>query len=166
MDAFLIKPKPSSQQKPLPLSSAPNKRPLAATAAPTTSKPTKKSKPTKIGGKTVEQHRRALGDAVKGKINVEKWCVAARTHCSIGDVDRAVFEALVRPNAASVTPSTPITAETPVVVAAIHGSAAMGEIFGHSKIKGGTRCGSWTADRGEVVYFPGTREMRVWWTMR
>ena len=45
-------------------------------------------------------------------------------------------------------------APTPVVVASVRRAAAMGEIFGHNKIKGGTRMGSWAANKGELVYFP------------
>ena len=163
MDAFVVKKSTTVEKKSFsgPCLLPANKRPLAAGAAPAK----KKGKPAKIGGMTVEQHRRALGDAVKSKISVEKWAVEAKTHCAIKDVDAAVFEALVVPNAAKVTPAD-FDAASPVVVAAIHGSAAMGEIFGKSKITGGTRCGSWSADRGEIVYFPATREMRVWWTMR
>lgn len=133
-------------------------------AAPGCGGPVKK-KPQRVGGKTVEQHRRALGDAVKARIDVEKWCVAARTHAVVPDVDRAVFEALVVPNAADVTPAR-FDDATPVVVASIRSTAAMGEIFGKSKVSGGTRLGSWAADRGDVLYFPPTKELRVWWTMR
>ena len=111
MDAFVVKKSPSDTlQQPTTIveKKAPhgallpaNKRPLAAGAAPAK----KKGKPAKIGGMTVEQHRRALGDAVKSKISVEKWAVEAKTHCAITDVDAAVFEALVVPNAAKVTPA-------------------------------------------------------------
>lgn len=57
-------------------------------------------------------------------------------------------------------------APTPVVVASVRRAAAMGEIFGHNKIKGGTRMGSWAANKGKLVYFPEERRMRVWWTMQ
>ena len=116
----------------------------------------------KIGGQTLEQHRRTLGDAVKRGITVEKWCVAARTatttRCAL-----EVFRALVVPHADRVTPAA-FDAQTPVVVAAVSKGAA--SIFGSTKLTGGTRMGSWSADKMELVYFPGTNELRVWWTMR
>jgi hypothetical protein len=127
----------------------------------------KKAKPAstgKIAGQTLEQWRRAMGDAVKASIHVEKWCVEARTHCTV-DCAPEVFRALVEPNAASVVPPTWHGA-TPVVVANLQGSSAIGEVFGHSKIKGSTRMGGWSADRAELVYFPGEQRMRCWWTMR
>ena len=52
---------------------------------------------TKVNGKTLEQHRRALGDEVKSRISVEKWCVAAQTH-AVTQCPFEVFEALVIPN--------------------------------------------------------------------
>lgn len=118
----------------------------------------------KIDGKTVEQHRRALGDLVKRNISVEKWCIGARTSIET-NTSLAVFEALVVPNATSVTPSN-FGPSTPVVVVAVQSREDLGEIFGHSKIKGGTRMGSWTADKADIIFFPPTGEMRVWWTMR
>ena len=117
----------------------------------------------KIAGKTLEQHRRALGDRVKGQIQVEKWCVSARTHCTIEDCDIDVFRALVVPNAESVTPES-FNKDTPVVVASVAQHAA--NIFGSTKLTGGTRLGSWRADEMELVYFPPTGKMRCWWTMR
>ena len=48
---------------------------------------------TKVEGKTLEQHRRALGDAVQSCISVQKWCVAARTHCVVA-CPTAVFRGL------------------------------------------------------------------------
>ena len=51
---------------------------------------------------------------------------------------------------AEVTPAT-FDASTPVVVPAIQGSASAGEIRGKTKITGGTRMGSWSADKMELV---------------
>lgn len=48
-----------------------------------------------IAGQSLEQHRRALGDAVKRHISVEKWCIAARTHCTT-KCKTEVFQKLVR----------------------------------------------------------------------
>ena len=129
----------------------------------------KKAKPPagaagKIEGQTVEQWRRAMGDEVKRSINVEKWCVEARTHCTV-EVGEAVFRALVLPHAARVVPPA-FDAATPVVVAHLVGSAAIGEVFGHSKIKGSTRLGGWSADEADLIFFPAEKRMRVWWTMR
>ena len=46
-----------------------------------------------LGGKTLEQHRRAMGDRVKAKISVEKWCIEARTQATISDVEPEVLYA-------------------------------------------------------------------------
>lgn len=112
----------------------------------------------------LEMHRRALGDAVKAKIQVEKWCIGASCHCSTR-IALDVFRNLVVPNAADVTPAQ-FGMDTPVVVASIRGTSSAGEIFGKTKITGGTRMGSWSADKMELVFFPPTGELRVWWTMR
>lgn len=110
-----------------------------------------------------EMQRRALGDAVKRSISVEKWCIAARCQCTT-HTTLDVFRNLICPNAADVTPAT-YDGATPVVVASVRGSAAAGEIFGKTKISGGTRLGSWTANKMELVFFPPSGELRCWWTM-
>ncbi|GIQ82480.1 hypothetical protein KIPB_003629 [Kipferlia bialata] len=116
---------------------------------------------TSIGGMTVEQHRRRLGDAVKGQIEVEKYCIAARCHCTV-DCDIEVFKALVVPNADTVLPST-FDTTSPVVVASVTGNAHY--IFGSTKLSGGTMYGSWSANRMELVFIPSEKKMRIWWTM-
>ena len=110
-----------------------------------------------------EMQRRALGDAVKAAISVEKWCIAARCQCNTRTT-LDVFRNLIVPNAADVTPRE-FDASTPVVVAAVRGSSSAGEIFGKTKITGGTRMGSWSANKMELVFFPPTGELRCWWTM-
>ena len=120
----------------------------------------------KINGLTLEQHRRALGDKVKGSINVEKWCIEARTHCEMSGVDAEVFRQLVEPHAESVVP-TEFDSGTPVVVASVLGQGNAAAVFGASKVKGCTAGrGSWMADKMELVYLPQSKELRVWWTMR
>ena len=42
-------------------------------------------------------HRRALGDAVKAKIQVEKWCIGASCHCTTR-VALDVFRNLIVPH--------------------------------------------------------------------
>ena len=125
----------------------------------------KRKKPSiKIAGMTIEQHRRALGNQVKSKIKVEKWCIAPQCHC-VMQCEIEVFRKLIVPNAQSVMPST-FDATTAVVVASIEGSEAAGAVFGYTKICGGTRLGSWSANKMELIFFPRSKEMRVWWTMR
>ena len=126
----------------------------------------------KIAGKTLEQHRRAMGNVVKENIKVEKWCIGARTHCVIKDVEAEVFQKLVLVNASSVVPtfSSDIRIDElqniPVLVVSILSTDLIANVFGATKIKGGTRLGSWSADKCEIVYVPQTKEMRVWWTMK
>mmetsp|Transcript_6854 Transcript_6854/g.9040 ORF Transcript_6854/g.9040 Transcript_6854/m.9040 type:complete len:276 (+) Transcript_6854:59-886(+) len=119
----------------------------------------------KICGLTVEQHRRKLGDKIKSKIQVEKWAIEAKTHVTIDEVHHEVFRKVVLPHATEVIPSDgdPFTAK--VVVVTIEGSNSIGEVFGKTKIKGGTKLGSWSANMMDIIYFPDTREMRCWWTM-
>lgn len=81
-----------------------------------------------------------MGDVVKKNITAEKWAIEARTHCTV-QCEPEVFERLVVKNALSVVPAD-YDDSTPVVVATVTGSDSMGEIFGASKIKGGTRMGS------------------------
>ena len=69
----------------------------------------------------------------------------------------------VQLQAEAVVPAT-ADAHTPVVVASVLHRGAV-EIFGSTKLVGGTRLGSWTANKMELVYFPPTGELRIWWTM-
>jgi hypothetical protein len=73
---------------------------LSAAKKPKTSKP-KPKQSDKIEGKTLDQHRRALGNEVKSKIQVEKFCVEAKTSIQT-KTSLAVFERIVVPNADSV----------------------------------------------------------------
>ncbi len=122
------------------------------------------SKPKAASSSGLEMHRRTLGDAVKARIHVEKWCIGASCHCTT-QASLDVFRRLIVPNAADVTP-VGFDADTPVVVASVRGTASAGEIFGKTKITGGTRMGSWSANKMELVFFPPTGELRIWWTMR
>jgi hypothetical protein len=76
-----------------------------------------------------------------------------------------VFQALVVPHAQLVTPEA-FDSNTPVVVALLNGSDAVGNVFGHSKIKGGNRMQQWAADRADVIFYPTTKKVRIHWTMR
>lgn len=114
-------------------------------------------------GRTIEQERRALGDAVKSRISFEKWAIAARTHAHVALL-LDVFRELVVPNAARVLPAV-FDRSTPVVVARISGSAACGEVFGSSKIKGGSRLGSFAMNECEIVFQPALQRADIWWTM-
>jgi hypothetical protein len=101
---------------------------------------------------------------VKAVIDVGQWCVAARTSCTIEGCNIDVFRALVVPNAKDVTPMHSLfDNETPVVVASVTQGAAT--IFGSTKLTGGARLGSWSADKMELVYFQPTQQMRCWWIM-
>lgn len=116
---------------------------------------------TKVDGKTLEQHRRTMGDAVSSCISVQKWCVAARTHCVV-ECHPDVFRGLVMPNSISVVPAD-FSKDTPVVVALATKGAST--IFGSTKLTGGTRMGSWTANQMQLIYTPSTQKMSCWWTM-
>jgi hypothetical protein len=57
----------------------------------------------KVAGETLEMHRRAVGDAVKQKIEFEKWAIHADTHTEIA-MEAEVFRELVCASAASDVP--------------------------------------------------------------
>ena len=128
-----------------------------------TSPKPKKQKVEKLHGMAVEQHRRKYGDLVKAKISMEKYAIAART-CVVSDMPLDVFQALIVPNA-TVTPST-FDSTTEVVVALLKNAEAVGNAFGHSKIKGGNRMAQLCADRCDVIYSPPSKMVRIHWTMR
>lgn len=139
--------------------------PVAAKQIKKAKKPKKDSKGRpRIEGKTIEQHRRLLGDCVKSNIEVEKWCIGARTAMST-TIPYGVFDLLIAKNAKTVTPSN-YDPTSSVIVAYFDSNSSLCEVFGSSKITGGTRMGSWSADKADVIYIPSTREVRVWWTMR
>eukprot|EP00179_Madagascaria_erythrocladioides_P007109 CAMPEP_0198308838 /NCGR_PEP_ID=MMETSP1450-20131203/1377_1 /TAXON_ID=753684 ORGANISM="Madagascaria erythrocladiodes, Strain CCMP3234" /NCGR_SAMPLE_ID=MMETSP1450 /ASSEMBLY_ACC=CAM_ASM_001115 /LENGTH=137 /DNA_ID=CAMNT_0044011551 /DNA_START=64 /DNA_END=477 /DNA_ORIENTATION=+ len=124
----------------------------------------KKTKPTRMAsGKTLEQERRVLGDAVKGRLSFEKWTIAATTHATV-DMAPDVFQQVVVPNATRVLGDAS-DANAPVVVARITGSDKCGETFGSSKIKCGSRMRTWCMHKCEVVYRPADAKADLWWTM-
>merc|ERR1712080_357190 len=115
--------------------------------------------PGKIEGKTIEQHRRFLGDQVKSAIHVEKWAIEARTHV-VAECGYEVFKALVAPNCTKVFPEE-YNASTEIVLGVVESTQEAAAIFGATKIKGGTRLGSWSANKMELVFRPKERELRV-----
>ena len=127
----------------------------------------KKSKAGKIEGQTVEQHRRSMGDQVKSKIHVlggkQDWGIAARCHAVL-PCSTAVFRALVVPSADKVTP-VGFDSKTELVLAEVNSTQQIAEIFGSTKIKGGTRYGSWSARKMDLVFKPQEGELRAWWVM-
>jgi hypothetical protein len=120
-------------------------------------------KPKKKKPMTQEQYRRKMGDAVKSRLSMEKYCMKADCHAVV-KVPIHIFKNLVVPNSVSVTPEV-FNEETPVVVASIEGALAAGEVFGKSKIKGGNRYETCEVEKVEFVYFPSTEEARLWWIM-
>ena len=130
----------------------------------TTSGKKKPAKTGKIEGLTLEQHRRALGDLVHGKIRCEKYTISAITFVT-AKMSLHVFRELVLPHATKIVPEN-FDAETAVVVALLSGSEACGNVFGKSKIKGGNRMQQWSANRADVIFFPAEGNVRIHWTMR
>ena len=120
------------------------------------------AKPKKAKGPTQEQERRRMGDAMKAQISFEKWAIEARTHVCV-DVPYDTFEGLIVPNASRVTPDV-FSEDSPVVVARLNGAAA-GEVFGKTKLRGGSMYKTWSADCVDVVYYPATATADIWWTM-
>lgn len=121
----------------------------AACTAPRSEQYVKSATSDKVNGKALEQHRRALGDALKSKI------ISAQTHC-ITKCEPEVFRCLVVPNAVSVTPRE-FGDTTPVVVASV--------TRGATKIFGRTGLGNWKADKMELVFYPAKKQLNCWWTM-
>merc|ERR1719381_209737 len=133
------------------------------------SKMKKQSQGGKIDGATVEQHRRYMGDQVKSKLRVlggtGNYGIAASCHVSMS-CSVALFRTLVVPNAAKVTPAD-FDSSSPVVLAQIDSTEQIGKIFGVSKIRDGTRLGSWSASKMDLLFLPGeaSGQLRAWWTM-
>ena len=149
------------------------------------------AKGARVDGLTVEQHRRALGDKVKAQISVlggrDNYGIAARCHALL-PCSMAVFRALVLPNATKVVPAE-FGPETEVVLAQLTSTQQVSRdflvprrpcrgwnsrylilpqiaaIFGSTKIKGGTRYGSWSATSMDIVFLPGEGVARAWWVM-
>ena len=113
----------------------------------------------------MEQHRRSMGDQVKSKIHVlggkQDWGIAARCHAVL-PCSTAVFRALVVPSADKVTP-VGFDSKTELVLAEVNSTQQIAEIFGSTKIKGGTRYGSWSARKMDLVFKPQEGELRAWW---
>ena len=104
---------------------------------------------------------------VRRKIHVlggkQDWGIAARCH-TVLPCSAAVFRALVVPSAAKVTPAR-FDSKTEVVLAEVDSTQQIAEIFGSTKIKGGTRYGSWSARKMDLVFKPQEGELRAWWVM-
>jgi len=122
-----------------------------------------KAKKNKVGGLTLEQHRRKMGDAVKSRLSMEKYCMKADCHATV-DIPIEVFKQLVVPHASTLTPET-FTISTPVVVALIKGREAAGEVFGKSKIRGGNKYEQCEMEKCDIVFFPAAGKARLWWIM-
>jgi len=133
------------------------------------SDPKSKKKDGKIDGATVEQHRRYMGDQVKSKLRVlggkGNYGIAASCHVSMS-CSVALFRTLIVPNAVKVTPAN-FDGSSPVVLAQIDSTEQIGKIFGVSKIRDGTRLGSWSASQMDLVFLPKetSGQLRAWWTM-
>ena len=96
----------------------------------------------------------------QGNYGIAAICHTTMT-CSV-----ALFRTLVVPNASKVTPAQ-FDNSTPVVVAQLDSTEQIGKIFGVSKIRNGTRLGSWSASRMDLVFLPkeSSGQLRAWWTM-
>jgi hypothetical protein len=129
--------------------------------APAAPRPKKEKPP------TAEQLRRAIGDVVKSKIEFTKYTIAARTQCTV-DMDARTFELLIKPNASRITPDPNASgadlSSAPVVVARLTGGS-IGEAFGRTKVTGGSRLGTFTANKCEVIWYPARGTADIWWTM-
>lgn len=124
---------------------------------------TKSKKSQKIEGKTLEQHRRNYGDLVKAQISVEKYTIDAKTFVNT-DCSIEVFKNLIEPNVDTITPST-YDQNTEVVHCSIGSFDKMREIFGSTKLQGGNKMKTWKARSMDIIFFPKTSKIRIWWTM-
>ena len=116
----------------------------------------------KIDGLTIEQHRRKMGDSVKASISCDKYTIAARTHTTI-ECSFELFEALVIPNCLGTTPSK-YSAKSEVIVCRAQ-TQGIAEMFGATKVKGGNRYSTFTANNMDLIFYPSTNRIDVWWTM-
>ena len=53
-----------------------------------------------------------------------------------------------------------------VVLAEVKGMNQASAIFGSTKLRAGTRLGSWEVDKMDLVFRPKKEELRIWWTMK
>ena len=82
----------------------------------------------------------------------------------MSDFTLNAFRALLVPNATNVYPDD-FDESTPVVLASIENTQQARDVFGSSKIKGGSRVQTWEVDRADFTYVAAKKEIRVWWTM-
>jgi len=129
--------------------------------------PMKKKAGGKIDGLTLTQHKRMLGDQVKSKLEIAggkyDWHIKARCHLTTS-LSREAFKAVVVPHVDSVTPAK-FDDNTEVVLAEVKGMNQASAIFGSTKLRAGTRLGSWEVDKMDLVFRPKKEELRIWWTM-
>lgn len=115
-------------------------------------------------GKTLEEHRRSFAQCIQTKMTVEKFHVAPKCHLIL-DCSLALFRALIAPDATNLVPEE-FDENTPAVLATVNGTHKIGNLFGHTKIKKGTRySGDWHAQKCDIIFIPDCHELRVWWTM-
>jgi hypothetical protein len=139
------------------------KRAVVPSASSASNKRPKKNTPI-LDAKTLNQHRRDLGSQMKKVIQVKRWSVEARTSMET-TISLQVFQELIIPHANTVVPEI-FDDTTPVVVASVTDGIELGQIFGKAKIKGGHRFETWSADKGDLIFYPPTGVLRVWWTMQ
>jgi len=120
-------------------------------------------KSNKIDGFTVEQWRRQLGNKAKATISFQKWTIKAQTHFTNPFTSEA-FRALIVPHADEVHPAN-FNEKTPVIMASTNTYGKAGDIMGSSKLTGGSRYGTFHADKVDYIYVASKKELRVWFTM-
>jgi len=120
-------------------------------------------KSNKIDGFTVEQWRRQLGNKAKATISFQKWTIKAQTHFTNPFTSEA-FRALIVPHADEVHPVN-FNEKTPVIMASTNTYGKAGDIMGSSKLTGGSRYGTFHADKVDYIYVASKKELRVWFTM-
>ena len=52
-----------------------------------------------------------------------------------------------------------------VVLAEVKNMEQASAIFGSTKLRAGTRLGSWEVKKMDIVFKPKQGELRIWWTM-
>ena len=114
-----------------------------------------------IPGRCSCQTKKQLTDRVKSAMTLNKWTIEAT--CIRVKMDCTAFKWMFGEHG-TIIPNN-YDENTPVVVCRLNSQAQCGDVFGKSKIKGGSRYGEYHITSMDIVFTPPTHEVKMWFAV-
>eukprot|EP00483_Globobulimina_turgida_P013372 UN13396 len=113
-----------------------------------------------IPGHCQYETKKAIGDALKRYISLEKWTIPAK--CFEVEMDCIAFKHLFGEHG-DITPKQ-FDESTDCVVCRLDDDGSA-NVFGKTKCKGGSMYGTFTIEKMDVVFFPSQQSARIWFAV-